>query len=411
MTDPGTTEPGTTPSGTTATAAALPGSTAREADERRSPLDEVHRAAGASFTDFAGWQMPVRYSSDLAEHHAVRNSAGIFDLSHMGEIVLLGPESGAALDYALAGKLSAIEVGQAKYSLLLAEDGGIIDDLVVYRTGDDRYMVVANASNSQVVARELRARVDGFDTIVEDESRDIALIALQGPDALEVLQQTPGLGVQGAGNDSEDFVTELAALKYYRAIPAEYEGEPMLIARTGYTGEDGYELYVAPERAAGLWNALRETGGPRVVPCGLASRDTLRLEAGMPLYGHELSRDILPVQAGLGRVVALSKEGDFVGRSAIEAGPAPDAPVLVGLAADGRRAPRAEYEVFDGEGADAARVGVVTSGALSPTLGHPVAMAFVAPDAAEPGRVLHVDVRGTRVAASVVPLPFYKRSA
>lgn len=411
MTDPGTTEPGTTPAGTTATAAALPGSTAREADERRSPLDEVHRAAGASFTDFAGWQMPVRYSSDLAEHHAVRNSAGIFDLSHMGEIVLLGPESGAALDYALAGKLSAIEVGQAKYSLLLAEDGGIIDDLVVYRTGDDRYMVVANASNSQVVARELRARVDGFDTIVEDESRDIALIALQGPDALEVLQQTPGLGVQGAGNDSEDFVTELAALKYYRAIPAEYEGEPMLIARTGYTGEDGYELYVAPERAAGLWNALRETGGPRVVPCGLASRDTLRLEAGMPLYGHELSRDILPVQAGLGRVVALSKEGDFVGRSAIEAGPAPDAPVLVGLAADGRRAPRAEYEVFDGEGADAARVGVVTSGALSPTLGHPVAMAFVAPDAAEPGRVLHVDVRGTRVAASVVPLPFYKRSA
>lgn len=406
MTDPGTTE-----SGTTATAAALPGSTAREADERRSPLDEVHRAAGASFTDFAGWQMPVRYSSDLAEHHAVRNSAGIFDLSHMGEIVLLGPESGAALDYALAGKLSAIEVGQAKYSLLLAEDGGIIDDLVVYRTGDDRFMVVANASNREVVASELRARVDGFDTIVEDESRDIALIALQGPDSLEVLQQTPGLGVQGVGNDSEDFVTALAALRYYRAIPAEYEGEPMLIARTGYTGEDGYELYVAPERAAGLWNALRETGGPRVVPCGLASRDTLRLEAGMPLYGHELSRDILPVQAGLGRVVALSKEGDFVGRAAIESGPAADAPVLVGLAAEGRRAPRADYEVFDGEGADAARVGVVTSGALSPTLGHPVAMAFVAPDAAEPGRSLYVDVRGTRVAASVVPLPFYKRSA
>jgi aminomethyltransferase len=199
-------------------------------------------------------------------------------------------------------------------------------------------------------------------------------------------------------------------LRYYRAIPAEYEGEPMLIARTGYTGEDGYELYVAPERAAGLWNALRETGGPRVVPCGLASRDTLRLEAGMPLYGHELSRDILPVHAGLGRVVALSKEGDFVGRAAIEAGPAADAPVLVGLAAEGRRAPRADYEVFDGEGPDAARVGVVTSGALSPTLGHPVAMALVAPDAAEHGRSLYVDVRGTRVAASVVPLPFYKRT-
>ena len=391
MTDPGTTESGPT--------------------ERRSPLDAVHRAAGASFTDFAGWQMPVRYSSDLAEHHAVRTTAGIFDLSHMGEIVLLGPESAAALDYALAGRLSAIEIGQAKYSLLLAEDGGIIDDLVVYRTGEDRYMVVANASNREVVADELRARADGLDTTVEDESDDIALIALQGPDALEVLQQTPGFGIQGAGNDNDDFVSALAALKYYRAIPAEFDGEPVLVARTGYTGEDGFELYVAPERAGRIWDALRETGGPRVVPAGLASRDTLRLEAGMPLYGHELSRDILPVQAGLGRVVALSKEGDFVGRAAIEAGPAADAPVLVGLAAEGRRAARADYEVYDGDGADAARVGVVTSGALSPTLGHPVAMAYIAPDAAEPGRELYVDVRGTRVAASVVKLPFYKRTA
>jgi aminomethyltransferase len=391
VTDPGTTESGPT--------------------ERRSPLDAVHRAAGASFTDFAGWQMPVRYSSDLAEHHAVRTTAGIFDLSHMGEIVLLGPQSAAALDFALAGRLSAIEIGQAKYSLLLAEDGGIIDDLVVYRTGDDRYMVVANASNREVVADELRARADGFDTTVEDESDDIALIALQGPDALEVLQQTPGFGIQGAGNDNDDFVSALAALKYYRAIPAEFDGEPVLVARTGYTGEDGFELYVAPERAARIWDALRETGGPRVVPAGLASRDTLRLEAGMPLYGHELSRDILPVQAGLGRVVALSKEGDFVGRAAIEAGAAADAPMLVGLAAEGRRAARADYEVYDGDGADAARVGVVTSGALSPTLGHPVAMAYVAPDAAEPGRELYVDVRGTRVAASVVKLPFYKRTA
>ena len=392
MTDTGTTEPGTT--------------------ERRSPLDAVHRAAGASFTDFAGWQMPVRYSSDLAEHHAVRTSAGLFDLSHMGEIVLLGPGSAAALDHALAGKLSAIEIGQAKYSLLLAEDGGIIDDLVVYRTGDDRYMVVANAANREVVAAELVARADGFDTFVSDESDDVALIALQGPDARAVLQETPGFGVDdGPGNDVDEFHALLDGLKYYRAFPATFEGEPMLVARTGYTGEDGFELYVAPDLAPRLWDAIRETGGPRVTPCGLASRDTLRLEAGMPLYGHELSRDTLPVQAGLGRVVALSKEGDFVGRAAVEQGPATDAPVLVGLAAEGRRAARAGYEVYDGDGADAARVGVVTSGALSPTLGHPVAMAFVAPDAAETGRELFVDVRGTRVAASVVPLPFYKRQA
>ncbi len=249
-----------------------PGTTSpARAAERLSPLDAVHRAAGASFTDFAGWQMPVRYSSELAEHHAVRTAAGIFDLSHMGEIAVIGPGAAAALDHALAGKLSAIEIGQAKYSLLLADDGGIIDDLVVYRTGDDRYMVVANASNASVVAEELGTRAAGFDTIVSDESDDIALIALQGPDAREVLQQTPGFGVQGSGNDNEDFVTALAALKYYRALPAEFEGEPVLVARTGYTGEDGFELYVAPERAAGLWDLLRETGGPRVVPAGLAA--------------------------------------------------------------------------------------------------------------------------------------------
>jgi aminomethyltransferase len=381
------------------------------ATERRSPLDEVHRAAGASFTDFAGWQMPVRYSSDLAEHHAVREHAGLFDLSHMGEIVVVGPEASDALDYALAGKLSAIAEGQAKYSLLLARDGGVIDDLVVYRTGEDRYMVVANASNREVVAEELRNRTSPFECEVFDESDDIALVAIQGPDALEVLQQTPGFGIDGPGNDTEDFVAAVAELKYYRAIAATWDGAPVLVARTGYTGEDGFELYLAPDRAARLWEALRETGGPRVVPCGLASRDTLRLEAGMPLYGHELSRDILPVQAGLGRVVALSKDGDFVGRAAIEAGPAADAPVLVGLTAEGRRAPRAGYEVYDGDGDGARRVGEITSGALSPTLGHPVAMAFVAPDAAEPGSQLYVDVRGTRVAASVSPLPFYKRGA
>ncbi|WP_308799272.1 glycine cleavage system aminomethyltransferase GcvT [Agromyces silvae] len=376
---------------------------------RLSPLDEVHRASGASFTDFAGWQMPVRYSSDLAEHHAVRERAGLFDLSHMGEIVVFGPEAGAALDAALAGKLSAIAEGQAKYSLLLNADGGIVDDLVVYRTGPDRFMVVANASNREVVAAALRERAASFDVEVFDESDDVALIALQGPDALEVLQETPGFGVEGPGNDDEDFDARIADLKYYRAFAATYEDQPLLVARTGYTGEDGFELYLAPDRAPGLWQALRETGGSRVVPCGLASRDTLRLEAGMPLYGQELTTDTLPVQAGLGRVVALSKDGDFVGRAAVERGPGAEAPVLVGLTAEGRRAPRSGYEVYDGEGADATRVGAVTSGALSPSLGHPVAMAYVAPELAVAGSRLFVDVRGTRVPATVVDLPFYRR--
>jgi aminomethyltransferase len=362
-----------------------------------SPLHELHVEAGALFTDFAGWQMPVRYSSDLAEHHAVRSAAGLFDLSHMGEILVVGPEAGQALDYALAGKLSAVSEGQAKYSLLLARDGGILDDLVVYRTGADRYLVVANAANRALVAGELRDRCSIFDCLVEDESDDIALIALQGPIAEEILRNVEGFDLPG-----------LDGLTYYHSIAADFRGHPVLVARTGYTGEDGFEFYLAPDRAPELWEALLETGcGSGLVPAGLAARDTLRLEAGMPLYGHELSTSTFPVQAGLGRVVALSKEGDFVGRAAIEEGPAADARVLVGLIAEGKRAGRAGYSIVLPDGAHV--VGEITSGALSPTLGVPISMAYVDPDYTALGTALHLDVRGTLVPASIVSLPFYKR--
>lgn len=370
------------------------------AEGRTSPLHRAHVAAGASFTDFAGWQMPVRYSSDLAEHHAVRSAAGLFDLSHMGEIVVIGPLAADALDAALAGRLSALAVGQAKYTLLLNDDGGIIDDLVVYRTGDDRYLVVANASNRETVADELRARCAGFDCAVEDQSDDIALIAIQGPRSIEILREVVGLHVEG-----------LDDLRYYRVVTGMFRDDAVLLARTGYTGEDGFELYLAPEAAPALWNALLETGaGSGLVPAGLASRDTLRLEAGMPLYGHELGPDLLPVQAGLGRVVALTRPGDFVGRAAVERGPADGARVLVGLAAEGRRAGRAGYGVFADERADAAS-GVITSGVLSPTLGYPIAMALVDPAVSDVGTTVFIDVRGTRVPASVVALPFYQRKA
>jgi aminomethyltransferase len=375
-----------------------------EPDERRSPLHDIHVAAGASFTDFAGWLMPVRYSSDLAEHHAVRTAAGLFDLSHMGEILVFGPEAAQALDYALAGKLSAIVEGQAKYTLLLARDGGILDDLVVYRTGDDRYLVVANAANRELVAEELRDRCSIFDCLVEDESDDIALIAIQGPISEEVLRNVGGFDIASSNSSGLD------DLKYYRAIPAEFRGHAVLVARTGYTGEDGFEFYLAPDAAPTLWDALIETGGGSgLVPAGLAARDTLRLEAGMPLYGHELSTETFPEQAGLGKVVALSKEGDFVGRAAIEEGPAPDARVLVGLVAEGKRAGRAGYSVVLPDSAHV--VGEITSGALSPTLGVPVSMAYVDPDYAAVGTALHLDVRGSRVPASVVALPFYSRRA
>ena len=379
-------------------------------DGRMSPLHDVHVEAGATFTDFAGWQMPVRYGSDLEEHHAVRTAAGLFDLFHMGEIYVVGSDAAAALDYALAGRISATAVGQAKYTLLLAPAGGIIDDLVVYRTGDDRFLVVANASNRQRVARELIERASDFDCDVFDESDDIALIALQGPRSLEILSQVPGVEVD-----------DLAGLKYYRSRPGTFgsRGEhELLVARTGYTGEDGFELYLSPDAAPALWRDILETGlGSGLVPAGLASRDTLRLEAGMPLYGHELDLDTFPVQAGLGRVVNLNKEGDFVGREAIEAGPPESARVLVGIEAEGRRAGRAGYLVYaadrasSGSGAGDSAVGVVTSGALSPTLGYPIAMVYVAPEFAAADTALEIDVRGTRVPATVVPLPFYQRES
>jgi len=367
------------------------------APDRFSPLHGVHVAAGASFTDFAGWQMPVRYSSDLAEHHAVRGGAALFDLSHMAEIIVEGPDAGAALDFALAGKISAIKIGQAKYSLLLTREGGIIDDVVVYRTHENRYGVVANAGNRFEAAGALAARASDFDATVVDESDQLALIAVQGPKALDILLTVPELELEKPAEE----------LKYYWSTLGSYRGHEIMVGRTGYTGEDGFELYVANAHAAQLWADLMAGGSAHgIVPAGLASRDTLRLEAGMPLYGHELGLETFPVQAGLGRVVNLTKEGDFVGRAAIEAGPVDGARVLVGLAAEGKRAGRADYAVLDADGTE---VGIITSGALSPTLGHPIAMAYVDPAVSAVGTPLFLDVRGTRVPASVIPLPFYKR--
>ncbi len=387
-------------------AAVTPDSANPDTPARFSPLHQLHVDAGASFTDFGGWQMPVRYSSDLAEHHAVRTAAGLFDISHMAEILVEGPGAPAFLDYALAGKISAVKLGQAKYSLLLTEGGGILDDLVVYRLAEERFLVVANAGNRFAVVPALAERAAGFDVTVTDQSDDLALIAVQGPASRAILEATAGVA---------DVAIPLAELKYYWSTPATFDGAPLLVARTGYTGEDGFELYIQTDKAAELWAALTAAGEAHgLVPCGLASRDTLRLEAGMPLYGHELGTEILPAQAGLGRVVALAKEGDFVGRAASEQGPAEGARVLVGLAAEGRRAGRADYELFAGDktgaDADAPAIGVITSGALSPTLRHPIALAFVDPEHAALGSALFIDVRGTRVPASVVALPFYKRA-
>jgi aminomethyltransferase len=382
--------------------------------ENYTALYEEHKKLGASFTDFGGWQMPLKYSSELAEHHAVRKSAGIFDLSHMGEVWVTGPDAAAFLDYALVGKISAMAVGKAKYSLICNEDGGIIDDLIVYRRpgaadaaagSADRFLVVPNAGNAKTVAAALAERAAGFDVVVDDVSAETSLVAVQGPKAEELL-----LRLVPAAQHS--LVT---GLKYYAAVEVPFlvagAGQELLLARTGYTGEDGFEIFVANDDAAALWQAIVAIADEgELTPAGLASRDSLRLEAGMPLYGNELSLDGDPFAAGLGQIVALSKEGDFVGKAALaakkEAGAgATTGRKLVGLKGLGRRAGRGHYPVLR----DGAVVGEVTSGQPSPSLGYPVALAYVDVAYTEPGTALDIDLRGKAEPFEVVALPFYKR--
>jgi len=363
---------------------------------RQTPLYDVHRRLGASFTDFAGWQMPVRYGSETTEHHAVRNRAGLFDLTHMGEIELTGPGAAAALDHALVGRPSAIGIGRARYSMICADDGGIIDDLVVYRLADEHFLIVANAGNVAVVAPELAARAEGYDVVVRDTSSEWALLAVQGPAAAAIVAELTELDVP--------------ALRYYAIDAGTVAGIDVLLARTGYTGEDGFEVYCRPGDAGAVWAALTAAGSAYgLVPAGLACRDTLRLEAGMPLYGHELSREVTPYEANLGRVVVLDKPGGFIGQEALakreEEGPER---VLVGLVSRGRRSPRAGYAVVDP--ATGAEVGVITSGSPSPTLEKPIAMAYVPVGLATAGTRLAVSLRGTLEDADVVELPFHHRN-
>ena len=371
----------------------------------RTPLSAVHESLGATMTDFAGWQMPLRYRSETAEHNAVRTAAGLFDLSHMGELRVTGDEASAALDYALVSDVSAIRPGRAKYTMIVAEDGGVIDDLIVYRLEDQDFLVVANASNAVTVAAELAKRAAGRAAQVQDRTSDYALIAIQGPRAAEILQNLTG--------------TDLSELRYYAGYPATVTGKEVLLARTGYTGEDGFEIFTDPRDAAGLWAALTEAGRPAgLIPAGLAARDSLRLEAGMPLYGNELDRQLTPYDAGLGRLVKLDKASDFVGRAALaEKAGQPREQVLIGLAGLTRRVPRHGFPVLW----DGALAGAVTSGGHSPTLGRPIAMAYLNADAAkqanealESGQAdgngrLAVDIRGSSEPAELIALPFYRR--
>jgi glycine cleavage system T protein (aminomethyltransferase) len=359
------------------------------------PLTAAHRALGARLIEFGGWLMPVQYGSIIEEHRAVRERVGLFDLSHMGELYVEGADAGAALAAALVTDPRTLAIGRAHYSMICVPNGGIIDDLIVYRLADERFLVVANAGNAGVVSDTLAERLSAFKSVLDDRSLATGLLAIQGPRAVGVL--TPLTDV------------DLRALRYYAIAEGTVAGMPALVARTGYTGEDGFEVFVETGLTPRLWEvlleAVRAAGG---IPVGLGARDTLRLEAGMPLYGNELDLATNPFDAGLGRVVKLEKPGDFVGRAALEkaarTGPARS---LVGLIVEGRGIARHGYPVLAGD----RRTGVVTSGTQSPTLGVPIAMAYVAPGDAEPGTVVDVEIRGARVSARVVALPFYRRPA
>ena len=354
----------------------------------------IHRRLGARLIDFGGWLMPVQYAGILEEHRAVRERAGLFDLSHMGELFVEGNDAGDALAAALVTDPRTLAVGRAHYSMICQPDGGIIDDLIVYRLGSERFLVVANASNAPTVSDELASRLAGWKAVLDDRSLATSLVAIQGPRAR---------GILGPLTD-----VDLDALKYYAIAEGHVAGIAALVARTGYTGEDGFEIFVEWARGPEIWEALEAAGHDAgTSPCGLGARDTLRLEAGMPLYGNELDRATNPFEAGLGRVVKLEKQGDFVGRGALERDAREPQPKrLVGLRITGRGIARHGHPVLAGE----RRTGVVTSGTHSPTLGYPIAMAYVAPADGEPGTMLAVEIRDQPVSAEVVPLPFYKRA-
>jgi aminomethyltransferase len=359
-------------------------------------LDARHRALGARMIPFAGWEMPVQYQGLVEEHKAVRSAAGLFDLSHMGELYVEGPEAGAALDYAIVTAPGKLAVGRAHYSMICAPDGGVIDDLIVYRLGEQKYLVVANASNAPTVSAELRERIAKFDVRLDDASMRTSLVAIQGPRAAAILQP--------------NIQFDLSTLKYYAGIETTACGVPALLARTGYTGEDGFELFVAWQDGVPVWDTLMAAGAASgLVPVGLGARDTLRLEAGMPLYSQELDRETTPYEAGLGRVVKLDKAGDFVGRAALEAAKDRPRKALVGMRITGRGIARTGYPVYLPAAPEPC--GVVTSGTASPTLGFPIAMGYVPCDRTTTGSALEVGIRTQRATAEVVPLPFYRRPA
>lgn len=358
--------------------------------EKKTPLYDIHVESKGKIVPFGGYLLPVQYQGVIAEHMAVRRAAGLFDVSHMGEITCTGPDALKNLNHLLTNDYTVMYDGQARYSPMCNENGGVVDDLIVYKVKDDHYFIVVNAANKDKDFAWMQSHAFG-DAVFTDISEKIAQIALQGPKAETILKKLVA---------DEDIPEKYYSCKFHRTIA----GMDCIISRTGYTGEDGFEFYLASEEAVKLWRLLLETGKAEgLVPCGLGARDTLRMEAAMPLYGHEMDDEVSPVETGLGIFVKMKKD-DFIGKAALEARPA--ARKRIGIRVTGRGIIREHMDLYDGD----KKIGITTSGTHCPYLGYPVAMALVDLEHTAPGTKLQADVRGRRVDAEVVKLPFYKRS-
>jgi aminomethyltransferase len=355
----------------------------------RTPLYEWHVNHKARIVPFGGWDMPVQYDGIAAEHKAVRSAVGLFDVSHMARLSFGGPDSLSLLETVFTNSVGGMKDMQVRYGLLCNEDGGILDDILVYRWPYG-FAAVINAGNREKILRWLESHRVGLNVQIQDQTFDTTMIALQGPKSTELVANL--------------FADDVARLKYYFAQPTRYREKGCVVSRSGYTGEDGFEIMVPNAMGGAIWEELVERGA---MPCGLGARDTLRLEAAMPLYGHELTEEINPFQAGLAWAVKLEK-GKFIGRDSLQrAVDDRTKPVRVGLEIEGKRAAREGSRLTDADGKPA---GTVTSGSFCPWLDKSLAMAYVSPELAAPGSALNVDARGATLHSTVVPLPFYKRA-
>jgi len=359
---------------------------------KKTPLYQAHKKLGAKMVEFGGWEMPVSYSSVLKEHEAVRTHAGLFDVSHMGEVVVEGKDALAFLQHLTCNDLNLIQKNQCQYTLLMNPQGGVVDDIIIHKMAEDRFFICVNASNTQKDFDWILSQKKEFDVKISNQSAEYSQIALQGPLSEQILQ---------------DFIPlSLKDLQYFHFWETEFTKSPILLARTGYTGEDGFEIYCSNPDAEKIWDALLEKGGPLgLVPCGLGCRDTLRLEMAYPLYGHELSDSLSPLEANLSWVVKINK-GSFIGREVLlEQKEKGLSQKRVGICMKDPGIARENYPIyFEDE-----KIGWITSGTYSPSLDKNIACGYVRNDFIQVGKPLAIEIRGKKKMAEVVSTPFYKR--